>query len=108
MRSILSHPLNLQSKALHNFDDSPVQGICGSFGIDAFYGDKQQHIRVYVTSNAASSVFGRNLIQPFELIKAAQSPEGPEQVQKVDGYPGWIAEKFPSLTLEKLSCFPGF
>ncbi len=33
-------PLKLTSKVLHNFDESPDQGIRGSFGIDAYYGDR--------------------------------------------------------------------
>ncbi len=103
-------PLKLQSKVLHNFNESPVQGICGSFRIDTFYGDKQQHVWVYANGNTASSVFSCNLIHPFELVKVAQFPEGssPEQVWRVDGYPRVIAEKFLSLMSDKLSCFPGF
>ncbi len=50
------------SKVLRNFDDSPVKGIKGSIGLDAYCGDKKQHMWVYVTSDIASAVIGRNLI----------------------------------------------
>ncbi len=76
-------PIKPPAKILCNFDETPVQGIRGSFGIDVYCMDKHQHVWVYVTSDAASLVLGHNLIRPFKLIKLA-SGGSPEQVRRTD------------------------
>ncbi len=75
-----------------------------------FYGDKQQHIWVYVASNTTSSVFGCNLIWPFELVKSAQLLEGSslEQVQKVDGKPQVNCRQVPKSDVREARLFSRF